>query len=164
MVNGRQTFTFDGNAFNTIDQPNPPFNPFVHATGTWWTGTVGLNFYLGKSEKHADWYLKPDKYVAKSELNEAINGIKDMLKDSDGDGIPDYLDKESNTPVGARVDTFGTTIDSDGDGIPDHLDQCPFQPGPSATNGCPAVSEKTAEVDFLKKSYKRRLRKSIFWI
>lgn len=152
MVNGRQTFTFDGNAFNAIDQPDPPFNPFVHATGTWWTGTVGLNFYLGKSEKHADWYIRPDKYVTKSEMNEAINGIKDILKDSDGDGIPDYLDKESNTPVGARVDTFGTTIDSDGDGIPDHLDKCPFQPGPSASNGCPILAEKTAEVDYLKKA------------
>lgn len=151
-VNGRQTYTLDGNAFNDKVQPDPPTNPFVHATGTWWTGTLGLNFYIGKAEKHADWYLRPEKYLTKSELSEAVGEIKDMLSDSDSDGIPDYLDKEPSTPAGARVNSFGVTLDSDGDGIADHLDQCPFQPGPSATNGCPAATEKASEVDYLKKA------------
>lgn len=151
-INGRQTYTFDGNAFNALDQPNPPTNPFVHATGTWWTGTLGLNFYLGKAEQHADWFLRSEKYATKEELNQAVGEIKDMLKDSDGDGIPDYLDKEPSTPAGARVDSFGITLDSDGDGIPDHLDKCPFQPGPSATSGCPAVVKKVSEVDYLRKA------------
>lgn len=151
-VNGRQTYTLDGNAYNVIDQPNPPTNPFVHATGTWWTGTLGLNFYLGKAEQHADWFLRGDKYATKAELNQAVGEIKDMLKDSDGDGIPDYLDKEPSTPAGARVNSIGITLDSDGDGIPDHLDQCPFQPGPTATNGCPAPIEKISEIDYLKKA------------
>lgn len=151
-VNGRQTYTLDGNAYNALDQPNPPSNPFVHATGTWWTGTLGLNFYIGKSEKHADWYIETDKYATKSELSEAITGIKDMLKDSDGDEIPDYLDKEPSTPSDARVNSLGITLDSDGDGTPDHLDQCPFQPGPSTTNGCPPAEEKVSEVDYLRKA------------
>lgn len=152
FVNGRQRYTFDGNEFNQNGRPREPEIPFVHATGTWWTGTLGLNFYIGKSEKHADWYIESDKYATKSELTEAIDGIKDMLKDSDGDGIPDYLDKESSTPSEARVDSFGITLDSDGDGTPDHLDQCPFQPGPSSTNGCPPAEEKNSEVDYLKKA------------
>ncbi len=152
FLNGRQRYTFDGNEFNQNGRPADPEAPFIHATGTWWTGTLGLNFYLGKAEKHADWFLRPDKYLTKTELNQAVGEIKDMLKDSDGDGIPDYIDKEAGTPLGARVDRFGITLDSDGDGIPDHIDQCPFQPGPSATNGCPVAIEKISEVDYLRKA------------
>jgi OOP family OmpA-OmpF porin len=151
-INGRQTYTLDGNSYNSLEQPNPPANPFVHATGTWWTGTLGLNFYLGKAQKHSDWYFAPEKYATKTELSEAITGIKDMLKDSDGDGIPDYLDREPSTPSGARVNSFGITLDSDGDGTPDHRDKCPFQPGPSSLNGCPSEVEILAEVDYLKKA------------
>ena len=150
-VNGRQTYTFDGNAYNAPVQPDPPTNPFVHATGTWWTGTLGLNFYIGKAEQHADWYIAADKYATKAELAEAISGIKDMLKDSDGDSVSDYLDKEPNTPAGARVAFNGVTLDSDSDGTPDHLDKCPFLPGPSSTGGCP-VEEIKDQVDFLRKA------------
>jgi len=148
ILNGRQTVTFDG---ATAIRPDIN-NGFYGANGTWWTGTIGLNFYLGKSEQHADWYIAADKYATKEELASQINGIKDMLKDSDGDGVPDYLDKEPNTPVGARVNAAGTTLDSDGDGTPDHVDKCPFQPGPSSTSGCPTVEAARAEVDYLKKA------------
>ena len=92
--NGRQTYTFDGNSYNAPFQPNPPSNPFIHAVGGWWTGTIGLNFYLGKAQQHADWYIASDKYATKLELEEAVTGVKEMLKDSDGDGVADYLDKE----------------------------------------------------------------------
>ena len=74
-----------------------------------------------------------------------------MLKDSDGDGVADYLDKEPNTPAGSRVNSQGVTQDSDQDGTPDHLDKCPFTPGPSSTNGCPVEKEIT-EIDYLKKA------------
>ena len=152
IYNGRQTYTFDGNYYNAPVQPDGPNqNPFVHAPGTWWTTTLGLNFYLGKQEEHADWYIAADKYATKDELTSQINGIKDMLKDTDGDGVPDYLDKEANTPVGARVNTQGTTLDSDGDGTPDHLDKCPFIPGSASSEGCP-VKEVKEPVDYLKKA------------
>lgn len=148
ILNGRQTVTWDG---ATSIRPDIS-NGFYGANGTWWTGTIGLNIYLGKSEQHADWFIAADKYATKEELATQINGIKDMLKDSDGDGVPDYLDKEPSTPAGARVNSTGITLDSDGDGTPDHLDKCPFQPGPASTNGCPAAAQVVAEVDYLKKA------------
>ncbi len=148
ILNGRQTVSFDG---ASVIRPSQD-NGFYGANGTWWTGTLGLQFYLGSSEQHADWYIAADKYATKEELATQINGIKDMLKDSDADGVPDYLDKEPNTPVGARVNSAGTTMDSDSDGTPDHLDKCPFLPGPSSTGGCPVVEPEKEEVDFFKKA------------
>ncbi|GAA0878471.1 OmpA family protein [Algoriphagus jejuensis] len=146
VLNGRQTVSFDGATAIGPEEPG-----YYGANGTWWTGTIGLNFYLGKAEQHADWYIAADKYATKEELATQINGIKDMLKDSDGDGVPDYLDKEPNTPVGARVNSSGTTLDSDGDGTPDHVDKCPFQPGPASQGGCP-VEVVADETDYLKKA------------
>ena len=37
-------------------------------------------------------------------------------KDSDGDGVPDSIDEEPNTPKGVKVDSKGRALDSDGDG------------------------------------------------
>lgn len=148
ILNGRQTVSFDG---ASVIRPSQD-NGFYGANGTWWTGTLGLQFYLGSSEQHADWFIAADKYATKEELATQINGIKDMLKDSDGDGVPDYLDKEPNTPAGARVNSAGTTMDSDSDGTPDHLDKCPFVPGPASTGGCPPVEVEKEEVDFFKQS------------
>ncbi|ERM84870.1 polymerase [Rhodonellum psychrophilum GCM71 = DSM 17998] len=145
ILNGRQTVAFDG-----ASAIGPQDNGFYGTNGTWWTGTLGLNFYLGSKASHADWYIAPEKYATKEELATQIGEIKDMLKDSDGDGIPDYLDKEPNTPANARVDSSGRTLDSDGDGIPDHLDKCPFAPGPASNEGCPI--EEVKEIDYFKKA------------
>jgi Domain of unknown function (DUF4139)/N-terminal domain of unknown function (DUF4140) len=51
---------------------------------------------------------------------------QDMLKDEDGDGVPDRLDRESNTPKDCPVDARGEALDSDGDGIKDCLDREPY--------------------------------------
>jgi OOP family OmpA-OmpF porin len=51
---------------------------------------------------------------------------KDELKDTDGDGVLDILDKEPTTPEGYAVDAHGVTLDSDKDGCPDTKDPEPF--------------------------------------
>src|SRR5262249_49155496 len=61
-------------------------------------------------------------------------------KDTDGDGIPDRLDKCPNEP-GAKdglQDADGCPDpDNDGDGVPDTDDRCPNDMGPKENNGCP---------------------------
>jgi OOP family OmpA-OmpF porin len=153
MLNGRQSITFDGSTAVTANtMPNAATNNGHYGpNANWWTGTLGVNIYLGKATQHADWFIAANNYATKEELATQINGIKDMLKDSDADGVPDYLDKEPNTPAGARVSPSGSTLDSDGDGTPDHVDKCPFQPGAAASKGCP-VEVSRDEVDYLRKA------------
>ena len=45
------------------------------------------------------------------------------VKDDDNDGVLNELDLEPNTPDGCPVDTHGVTADTDGDGVPDCLDK-----------------------------------------
>ncbi|MDR1372603.1 MAG: OmpA family protein [Dysgonamonadaceae bacterium] len=47
-----------------------------------------------------------------------------------------------DTPAGVQVDASGCPVDTDGDGIPDHLDRCPKLPGIPANNGCPEIKEE----------------------
>ena len=65
----------------------------------------------------------------------ALGAYIEAEPDSDGDGVPDSLDKCPNTPPRTVVDTVGCTpqqtgipLDSDGDGIPDSIDKCPNTP------------------------------------
>ncbi|MBF0423366.1 MAG: OmpA family protein [Magnetococcales bacterium] len=69
--------------------------------------------------------------------------------DSDGDGVPDYLDKCPNTPRGVVVDKVGCPIDSDGDGVPDYLDKCPDTPKGAHVNavGCWVVENLHFDTD-----------------
>jgi outer membrane protein OmpA-like peptidoglycan-associated protein/opacity protein-like surface antigen len=70
-------------------------------------------------------------------------------KDSDGDGVPDRLDKCPNTPKGVQVYSDGCPVDLDGDGVPDYLDKCPNTPkgaivGP---DGCEIDSDRDGVPD-----------------
>jgi hypothetical protein len=58
-------------------------------------------------------------------------------KDTDKDGVPDKLDKCSNTPANVKVDANGCPVDTDNDGIADYLDKCPNIKGLAAFQGCP---------------------------
>lgn len=87
------------------------------------TGSVGLTFYLGKNEVHADWYASErDFYAGLAELDERLTKVETDMIDSDQDGVPDYLDREPNTPSGVAVDTKGRAIDRNNNGIPDELE------------------------------------------
>lgn len=111
IVNGFQNKNFDGygdNIGKTVD-------------GMVLNGTLGLTFYLGKNEKHADWVtdIKSDELAA---LEERIGSLETMMNDTDKDGVPDYLDAEPNTTSGVAVDTKGRAIDRNNNGVPDELE------------------------------------------
>lgn len=65
----------------------------------------------------------PFPHYRNQTLQGQLKATTSTLPDSDGDGIPDQLDLEPNTPKGAEVDTHGRVIDTDGDGVPDYKDK-----------------------------------------
>jgi len=86
--------------------------------GLQYNTSLGLTFYLGKKNQHADWYLDDKK-----EISEVANLKKELTKlqektvafeksnlDSDLDGVPDYRDAEPNTTLGSVVNTKGQTV------------------------------------------------------
>lgn len=64
---------------------------------------------------------KKDK-EAKKEFKE-IDFVALLKADSDADGVLDIDDKCQFTEEGVKVDNNGCPLDTDGDGIPDHLDK-----------------------------------------
>jgi outer membrane protein OmpA-like peptidoglycan-associated protein len=57
--------------------------------------------------------------------------------DTDGDLVPDYIDKEIDTPKGAKVYADGVAIDTDKDGVIDLFDKCLLLKGEKELDGCP---------------------------
>src|SRR5699024_46280 len=91
--------------------------------GYFMTTSAGLSIYLGKHDKHADWTstgLETEDLLL--DLDQRVSKIETDLVDSDQDGVPDYLDREPNTPAGVMVDTKGRAIDVNENGIPDELE------------------------------------------
>src|SRR5690554_2247740 len=114
LAHAKQGVTWDGTSqLNTRGFSGRMFNV-----------SIGLNIYLGKNDVHADWYAN-DAYAISEleEMDERISKIENDLIDSDQDGVPDYLDREPNTPSGVAVDSKGRAIDRNNNGIPDELEQ-----------------------------------------
>ncbi|MCB0760172.1 MAG: hypothetical protein KDC12_01525 [Flavobacteriales bacterium] len=70
--------------------------------------------------------------------------------DGDGDGVNDFIDKETNTPEGVEVDADGVALDSDGDGVPDYADAEPnTAPGAWVNSDGETISDETFEHKYL---------------
>lgn len=86
--------------------------------------SLGLNFNLGSKAVEPLWWINPLDYVY-GELNHPRHTQfpKPSFDDDDDDGVVNQLDREPNTPAGAKVDTHGVSMDTDGDGVPDYKDK-----------------------------------------
>ena len=75
------------------------------------------------------------------------------VKDSDLDGVREWLDECPNTPIGAKVDAKGCPHDADGDGVVDGIDKCPDTPKgcPVDRGGCPSDADGDGVCDGLDK-------------
>jgi len=67
-----------------------------------------------------------DKISFPLNKNVKIEQNDDLVVDSDGDGVVNKFDLESNTPIGNTVDESGRSLDLDNDGVPDYIDDDPF--------------------------------------
>ncbi len=129
IVNGKQNNNFDGNGTVTTGAFD----------GILLNASVGFTFYLGKNEKHADWYSENKSDELKA-LEDRVGMIETGLADSDKDGVPDMYDVEPNSIAGVAVNTKGQSIDRNQNGVPDelesYLDKTYGQNGKAtATNG-----------------------------
>jgi OmpA-OmpF porin, OOP family len=100
--------------------------------------TVGLSFHFGGTKKVEAVEEKP---------------APEPVRDSDGDGVTDDMDKCPSTPAGVKVDSVGCPLDSDKDGVPDYMDKCPSTPAGVKVDsvGCPLDSDKDGVADYLDK-------------
>lgn len=98
-------------------------DPSLSRTGLVYTTSLGMTFYIGKKDRHADWYWEnmDDKEEYK-DLLARVEDLETMMNDTDKDGVPDYLDVENNTIGGVAVDTKGRAVDLNNNGVPDELE------------------------------------------
>jgi OOP family OmpA-OmpF porin len=55
-------------------------------------------------------------------IRNRLDDIESKMKDDDKDGVPNYLDKDPNTPAGVIVNTKGQSTDANSNGIPDSME------------------------------------------
>ncbi len=120
--------------------------------------TMGVGFMFRYRNRDKDKDGVSDKYeLRRDTLAGTEFDTEGCSKDSDGDGVPDCIDKCPDTPMEARglVDSDGCPLDSDGDGVPDYLDQCPLTPkeayGFVDSVGCVMDSDNDNVPDYLDK-------------
>lgn len=110
IFNASQDLTFDGHQI----EGSRGFG------GVLFNGTVGLNVYLGKNQKHADWVIA--NHNNSSDVEQRLSQIESDLRDSDKDGVADYLDIENATAPGTLVGVKGNSIDKNNNKIQDDLE------------------------------------------
>ncbi|MFM6975972.1 MAG: OmpA family protein [Sphingobacteriaceae bacterium] len=128
---------------------------------TWSYAYGGLELTLGNPSKPSLYWANPVAIMYDElkdpTLREEVEALKsrvttletaDLLKDTDGDGVADKLDKCPGTEAGVKVDGSGCPLDVDADGVPDSKDNCPTEKGTAELNGCPATPAAASSIQF----------------
>jgi len=111
ISNVRQHLNWDGNYSAEAN----------NLSGMMYNTSLGLTVYLGKKEKHADWFI-PEVDKNDDDTEKRLADLEKNLQDTDRDGVVDGLDVQNNTPAGVAVDSKGRFIDLNKNGIPDELE------------------------------------------
>jgi outer membrane protein OmpA-like peptidoglycan-associated protein len=110
--------------------------------------------YLQVAEKNVKKALDLSKECGPRQLTVAKPAtVVIEVKDSDGDGIPDDVDKCPLDPEdkdGFQDEDGCPDPDNDNDGIVDAMDACPNNPGPIENRGCPVLEPKYSLVEVKK--------------
>lgn len=137
-------------------------------------GGLGINFWLSEnisldilgkityevanlskpSNSSIDWSKSKERpFIGYIEPSIGLTYQFGKLVDTDGDGVPDKIDKCPDTPLGAVIDKFGCPLDSDGDGVYDGLDKCPGTPKGAVVDitGCPLDTDQDGIYDGIDK-------------
>lgn len=115
ILNANQSIAFDGNSDAQVGRG---------FQGILFQGTIGVNYYLGSNQKHADWVVMDSELKQElAKLEGRLATIEAGLTDSDQDGIADMFDAEPNSMTGVAVDNKGRTIDRNGNGVADELER-----------------------------------------
>ncbi|HTN45607.1 MAG TPA: hypothetical protein VL098_04615 [Flavipsychrobacter sp.] len=79
--------------------------------------SLGLNINIGGAKRNVEplYWLNPLDYL--------YNSSNQVLADADADGVTDQFDQCPGTPEGIPVDVNGCPLDTDGDGVPDYRDK-----------------------------------------
>lgn len=70
--------------------------------------SVGATYHLGNKSKVIEW-VNPMQALY-NEMNEMNSKIELFRRDTDADGVPDYFDREPETPPGNKVYGDGTSV------------------------------------------------------
>lgn len=112
ISNIRQHLNWDGNYSAEAN----------NLSGMMYNTSLGLTVYLGKKEKHADWFIPEVDKKDDSETQKRLADLEAYLQDTDRDGVVDGVDLQNNTPPGVAVDSLGRFIDVNKNGVPDELE------------------------------------------
>ena len=112
ISNVRQHLAWDGN--NSAQSNN--------LNGQMYTTSLGLTYSFGKKENHADWFVPVKNEDKVAEILKQMDAVKELMNDSDRDGVVDHLDVQNNTPTGVAVDSKGRFLDVNNNGTPDELE------------------------------------------
>ncbi|MGZ3755154.1 MAG: OmpA family protein [Mucilaginibacter sp.] len=108
----------DGDNFDGVDYQYPTKDRYSY-------GYAGVDFTLGsKSKPNLEWAnpiaimydelydeaLRQEVAALKGRVGKVEDAVRDLKKDSDGDGVSDQFDKCPNTPAGTVVDGSGCPI------------------------------------------------------